>query len=76
MPYFSENDHETWRRFFAEARRSWSTHSSIVHPYYRDNSFRLEQFADRIPSLDELNSALAAIGWRSCYVYVNGLVPG
>ncbi|RZA25909.1 MAG: hypothetical protein EOP10_05345 [Proteobacteria bacterium] len=74
FPQYSEENHETWRNFFKEARKSWATHNSIIHPFYRDNAYRLEEFSNRIPTLDQLNSALSAIGWSSRYV--DGLVPG
>ncbi len=68
--HYSPRDHAVWRflmhQLAARLRDS-------AHPVYRDGLARTGISLEHIPSIEEMNEQLAAIGWRA--VVVDGVIP-
>lgn len=67
---YSARDHAVWRFTLHQlARRLKDT----AHPVYLEGLARTGISLDHVPSIDEMNQALAAIDW--CALVVDGFIP-
>lgn len=67
---YSPQDHAVWRFLMHQlAARLRDT----AHPVYREGLLRTGISLEHIPSMEEMNDKLAAIGWRA--VVVDGVIP-
>lgn len=65
---FEPTAHATWRAFHREFFARINRFTDLIHPYYLENLDILERFADGVPTLSQLATLLAPIGWRPAYV--------
>ncbi|MBE9538651.1 MAG: aromatic amino acid hydroxylase [Proteobacteria bacterium] len=67
---YTPRDHAVWRFLL----KHLSDHlQATAHPVYLEGLARTGISLDHIPSIDEMNSCLAQLGWRA--VVVDGFVP-
>ncbi len=68
--HYSPRDQAVWRFIMRQLVRQLN---DSAHPVYRLGLEKTGISLDHVPSLDEMNSALAAMGWAA--VVVDGFVP-
>lgn len=67
---YTARDHAIWRFVMTALSRSLA---DTAHPVYGEGLRRTGIALDHIPSIDEMNVCLAALGWRA--VVVDGFIP-
>ena len=67
---YTARDHAVWRFVLKYLSRHLEVHA---HPVYLEGLRRTGIALDHIPSIDEMNAALAQLGWRA--VVVDGFIP-
>ena len=67
---YTARDHALWRFVMSALSRSLA---DTAHPVYGEGLRRTGIALDHIPSIDEMNACLAALGWRA--VLVDGFIP-
>ncbi|WP_116367519.1 aromatic amino acid hydroxylase [Parahaliea mediterranea] len=67
---YTPRDHAVWRFIMLQLTRQLR---DTAHPVYLEGLARTGIALDHIPSIDEMNAALAALGWRA--VVVDGFIP-
>ncbi|MEH6584054.1 MAG: aromatic amino acid hydroxylase [Halioglobus sp.] len=67
---YTARDHAVWRYLLKYLSRHLAVHA---HPVYLEGLKRTGIALDHIPSIDEMNSCLAQLGWRA--VVVDGFIP-
>ncbi|TXS89846.1 aromatic amino acid hydroxylase [Parahaliea maris] len=68
--HYTPRDQAVWRFIMRQLTRQLQ---DSAHPVYREGLARTGIALDHIPSIDEMNEALAALGWSA--VVVNGFIP-
>ena len=66
-------DHATWRRIMERTERMLDELGPSIHPGYIDGWQRLGLRHESIPTLEEVNEALAPTQWQ--IVGVDGYIP-
>lgn len=67
---YTPRDHAVWRFMLRHLTRQLAAHA---HPVYLEGLARTGISLDHIPSIEEMNAALAELGWRA--VVVDGFIP-
>ncbi|MDP5070466.1 MAG: aromatic amino acid hydroxylase, partial [Congregibacter sp.] len=67
---YTARDHAVWRFLMTALTRGLA---ATAHPVYLEGLARTGIALDHIPSIDEMNSCLAKLGWRA--VVVDGFIP-
>jgi len=67
---YTPRDHAVWRFLMTALTRGLA---DTAHPVYLEGLARTGIALDHIPSIDEMNSCLAKLGWRA--VVVDGFIP-
>ena len=67
---YTARDHAVWRYLLKYLSRHLQVYA---HPVYLEGLRRTGIALDHIPSIDEMNAALAELGWRA--VVVDGFIP-
>ena len=67
---YTARDHAVWRYLLKYLSRHLQVYA---HPVYLEGLRRTGIALDHIPSIDEMNAALAQLGWRA--VVVDGFIP-
>ena len=67
---YTPRDHAVWRFLL---RRLSTRLASTAHPVYPEGLAKTGISMDHIPSIDEMNTCLAKLGWRA--VVVDGFIP-
>lgn len=67
---YTAQDHAVWRYIM---RRQLNHLSRAAHPVYVEGLKKTGISIEHIPSIEEMNHCLAALGWRA--VVVDGLIP-
>lgn len=67
---YTPRDHAVWRFIMKQLTRQLR---DSAHPVYLEGLERTGIALDHIPSIDEMNESLAALGWRA--VVVDGFIP-
>lgn len=61
----NRENHRVWCRFYESMDRLWQDYDNFLHPYYIENVHHLKPFANKVPSIDDINHLLAPIGWTA-----------
>lgn len=68
--HYTPRDHAVWRFLMSALTRSLE---HTAHPVYLEGLARTGISREHIPSIDEMNTCLAKLGWRA--VVVDGFIP-
>jgi phenylalanine-4-hydroxylase len=68
--HYTPRDHAAWRFLL---RRLRAQLAATAHPVYLEGLEKTGIRVDHIPSIDEMNRCLHALGWRA--VVVDGFIP-